>query len=77
MKQKKRRKQYVVCVKNSGYSASLETRKIYQLVLDSRAERHSMVRIVDESGEGYLYPEKFFVSIELPQSVAKVLALAA
>jgi hypothetical protein len=50
-----------LCVKNRGYTASLETRKIYQLLSDAKAESRGMVRVVDESGDDYLYPESFFV----------------
>ena len=53
-------KQLVVCVNNGGYSASLEKRKIYVALRDAEAEGHGLVRIMDESGEDYLYPKKFF-----------------
>lgn len=58
---------FSLCVKNAGYEASLEVRKIYVRLRDSRAEAHGLVRIVDESGEDYLYPEEMFVPIEVPQ----------
>lgn len=60
--------QFAVCVSNEGYPASLELRKIYRIVPDEKAAKHNMVRVVDESGEDYLYPERFFVAIELPQA---------
>ncbi len=70
-------KQLVVCVDNEGYSASLEKRKIYVALRDAEAEKHGLLRIVDESGDDYLYPKTFFRSIALPQSVRKaVLAVA-
>ena len=53
-------KQLVVCVDNDGYAASLEKRKIYVALRDAGAEKHGMLRIVDESGEDYLYPKAFF-----------------
>jgi hypothetical protein len=59
-------RQLVVCVDNDGYAASLEKRKIYVALRDVDAERHGMLRIVDESGDDYLYPKKFFRSIALP-----------
>ena len=68
--------QFVVCVKNEGYAASLELRKIYQVVVDSRSEEHGLIRVIDESGEDYLYPVEYFAAIELPQAVEKVFALA-
>ena len=68
---------FIVCVKNEGYAASLELRKIYQVIPDARAAEHQLVRVVDESGEDYLYPADYFVSSELPQAVEVALALAA
>ncbi len=68
---------FVVCVDNSEYPASLERRKIYQVLPDEQAEQHSMVRVVDESGEDYLYPSDYFLAVELPQQVQQALALAA
>ena len=56
-------KQLVVCVDDDGYPASLEKRKIYVALRDAAAEKHNMLRIVDESGEDYLYPKVFFRSI--------------
>jgi hypothetical protein len=70
-------KQLVVCVDNRGYRASLEKRKIYIALRDSIAEKHGLVRIVDESGEDYLYPKAFFRLIALPQSVKKAVLAAA
>jgi hypothetical protein len=53
-------KQLVVCVDNNGFSASLEKRKIYVALRDPGAEKHGLLRIVDESGEDYLYPKALF-----------------
>jgi hypothetical protein len=60
---------YVVCVRNEGYTASLERRKIYERIPDADAEAHGMIRLVDESGEDYLYPRDLFVAIDLPKAV--------
>jgi hypothetical protein len=60
---------FVLCVKNDGYPASLETRKIYRVLPDSDATRHHLIRVIDESGEDYLYPADFFIAIELPKAV--------
>lgn len=74
---KTRVNQLVVCVDNEGYRASIEKRKIYVAWRDAAAEKHGMMRVVDESGEDYLYPKAMFRSIDLPQSVRKaVLATA-
>jgi hypothetical protein len=56
-------------VRNTGYPASLELRKVYRLLSDEQAAKHRQVRVVDESGEDYLYPEGYFVPIKLPQQV--------
>lgn len=68
--------QYVVCINNKDYPASLEIRKIYQTVSDSDAVKHQMIRVLDESGEGYLYPSNYFVLIELPKAVVEAFSLA-
>jgi hypothetical protein len=70
-------KQLVVCVNNEGYPASLERRKIYIALRDAAAEKHGLLRVVDESGEDYLYPKAFFRAIALPQSVKRAMLAAA
>lgn len=67
---------FVICVKNRNCRASLELRKIYRRLPDAAAGRHGLVRIVDESGEDYLYPADYFVAIHLPQAVEKAIAVA-
>ena len=67
--------QFVVCIKNECYQASLEPRKIYQALPDKEAESHKMLRIIDESGEDYLFPANFFLPISLPQTLIKQLEL--
>ncbi len=57
---------FLLCVDNEGYEASLEVRKLYEKIPDREADRHNQVRIIDESGEDYLYPSKFFASVRLP-----------
>jgi len=68
---------FVVCIKNDDYPASLEVRKLYPRIPDADAERHGQVRIVDESGEDYLYPEEYFQAIDLPIEVERSIAGAA
>ena len=63
-----------MCVRNDDYPASLELRKLYPVLEDAFAAEHGMVRVIDESGEDYLYPTDFFAEIELPASIEKVLA---
>jgi len=69
-------KQLVVCVDNEGYPVSLEKRKIYVALRDAAAEKHGLIRIIDESGEDYLYPKMYFRPIALPQSVRKAVLAA-
>jgi hypothetical protein len=73
----KRVREFVVCVHNDGYEASLELRKIYRIIPDTSAERHQLLRVIDESGEDYLYPRDFFLPIELPKAVEKVVLAVA
>jgi hypothetical protein len=70
------RGRFVVCVRNTGFSASLEVRKIYRALPDRSAEKHGMLRVVDESGEDYLYPTKFFMALDLPQTLRSALRRA-
>jgi hypothetical protein len=70
-------KQLVVCINNADYSASLERRKIYLSLRDAAAEKHGLIRVVDESGEDYLYPKTLFRSIGLPQAVKRAVLAAA
>jgi hypothetical protein len=73
---RKRPTGYVVCLRNDDYAASLEPRKLYPVLPDAAAEKHGMIRVIDESGEDYLYPADLFVSLRLPQSVTRALAAA-
>jgi len=68
--------QFAVCIENRGYAASLELRKIYRVVPDASAAVHDQIRIVDESGEDYLYPQQYFMPIELPQALERALVRA-
>jgi len=68
---------YGLCVKNRGYAASLELRKIYRLLADPKAESRGLVRVVDESGDDYLYPSAFFVPIDVPKQATRLFVHAA
>ena len=65
--------QLVICIKNKGYEASLEARKLYEVIPDQKAEKHQMIRVIDESGENYLFPKELFVEIELPKPVEEAI----
>jgi len=70
-------KRLVICVDNSGYEVSLERRKIYVALPDSRAEKLGQIRVIDESGENYLYPAESFVALTLPQPIRRAVLQAA
>ena len=69
-------KQLVVCVDNDGYAVSLEKRKIYVALRDTAADKHGMLRIIDEYGDDYLYPKALFRPIALPQAVKRAVLAA-
>jgi hypothetical protein len=68
---------FAICIANTDYPAALEVRKIYQVLPDADAGQHQYLRIIDESGEDYLYPAAYFVLIDLPQGVQEALLKAA
>ena len=67
---------YVLCISNRRYPASLQLLKVYRSLKDDAARRDGFVRVIDESGEDYLYPKDFFVPIDLPTSARRALSLA-
>jgi hypothetical protein len=68
--------QFVVCIENKDYAASLELLKLYQVVKDVMAPKLHQIRVIDESGEDYLYPEEYFVAVQLPQAAEKAVRRA-
>ena len=64
---------YVICLSNEGYAASLEVRKLYQLLPDPKADAMHCIRIVDEDGEDYIYPGNLFMPMEVSESVSRAL----
>jgi len=68
--------EFVVCINNSDYPASLELHKIYRALVDKDSTEEGDIRIIDESGEDYLYPSSCFVPIQVPQTVEKSLLRA-
>ena len=69
--------QLVICIRNDEYPASLEVRKVYEVLPDATAAEHQLVRIIDESGEDYLFPDEYFMPVDLPQPIRIALQLAA
>lgn len=74
---KAKRPKYAICTVNAGYEASLELRKLYEVVPDDLATNYEQIRIIDESGEDYLYPASWFVPVDLPDPVAERVAQVA
>jgi hypothetical protein len=68
-----RQRHFAVCIRNDEYEESLELKKIYELLTDTRAEEHNMVRVIDEEGEDYLYPRDWFLPIELPERIEQAI----
>ena len=66
-------KHFAICVENGEYAGTLELRKVYEVLEDADAERRNYLRIIDESGEDYLYPAKWFVGVEVPDTVEQLL----
>jgi hypothetical protein len=59
---------FAICIQNEGYPASLELWKVYRVLPDEKAAKHQLIRVIDESGEDYLFAESWFVPIKLPQA---------
>ena len=74
MSTKSQTQHYVLCISSEKYPASLDVRKIYQCVPDPQAEAHGQIRVIDESGEDYLYPQGLFLPIEIPEQATRAFA---
>jgi hypothetical protein len=64
---------FAICIKNSGYPASLELHKIYRVLPDKEAQVDGDLRVIDESGEDYLFPADYFILVDLPQTIVRAL----
>lgn len=62
---------FVVCLDNAGYDASLDVRKLYRVIADDKSEKLGLLRVVDESGEDYLYPKKLFAAIDVSPALRR------
>ena len=69
--------QFAVCLNNSAYPDDLKTRTIYQVLPDDSAARSNYIRVIDETGEDYLYPAEYFVFVDVPPEAAKALMIPA
>src|SRR5437868_12350750 len=73
MTKKSKRRVFAVCVDNTGYPASLEAGKLYEVVPDAQAEKHGLIRVIDESGEDYGYSAQRFFVLPVPSALQKML----
>ena len=71
------KRHFMICVDNHGYEASLEIRKIYEIMTDKTAVQHHQLRVIDEPGEDYLYPANYFSPVRLPSETKEKLVLTA
>ncbi len=76
MKQKAPSLRLVVSIKNRGFASSLELRKVYRAISDPAAESRRLLRVIDESGQSYLFPESYFITLDLPAAVARAISAA-
>jgi hypothetical protein len=67
------KRRYVICLRNDG-ADDLELRKLYEVVPDEMSAQHGQLRVVDESGEDYLYPEEFFAAVDVPEETEQALS---
>ncbi len=68
---------FAICIACGGYVDDLKVRTVYQVLPDEAAARSSYIRVIDETGEDYLYPAEYFVFVEVPPEAAKTLMLPA
>ncbi len=67
--------EFVICINNEGYEVSLERGKVYRVLEDEKSCQHDLTRVVDESGEDYLFPNEYFVPIKLPKAAEEALVV--
>ena len=75
MKEQKTDPRFVICIDDGGYVDDLKVRTVYQVLPDESAAKSNYIRVVDETGEDYLYPAKLFVPIEVPREVERTLLI--
>jgi hypothetical protein len=73
---RRKKKGFAVCLRNAGYAASIEVRKLYPFLDDPDADANNLIRVVDESGEDYVYPARMFLKLVLPAEIQRALRLA-
>lgn len=73
----KAEQKFAICVQNEGYSVSLELWKIYRVIPDKKGAQHHLIRVIDESGEDYLYDQAWFIPIKLPPAAKEAMLATA
>lgn len=68
--------QFAICINNEDYPASLELWKVYRVLPDEKAAQHQLLRVIDESGEDYLYAADSFVALSLPAAAEQAMLAA-
>ena len=66
-------KRFAICIHNGEYAGTLELRKVYEVLDDEAAAKRNYVRVIDESGEDYLYPRSWFVTVAVPEDIEQLL----
>ena len=66
-------KQFAICVHNGEYTGTLDLRKVYEVLEDESAAKRQYMRVIDESGEDYLYPRSWFVLVSVPKDIEELL----
>jgi hypothetical protein len=66
-------KHFAICIHNGEYAGTLDLRKVYEVLEDATADERNYLRVIDESGEDYLYPKTWFVSVAVPENVEQLL----
>jgi len=66
-------KQFAICIHNGEYAGTLELRKVYEVLADASAEKRNYMRVIDESGEDYVYPRSWFVPVAVPEGIEQLL----
>ncbi len=64
---------FAICIQNGEYAGTLHLRKVYEVLEDSSAAQRNYVRVIDESGEDYLYPRSWFVPVSVPENIEQLL----
>jgi len=77
MKPENQSPRFAVCINNSTYPDDLKVRTVYQVLRDDSAARSNFLRVIDETGEDYLYPAEYFVFVDVPPDAAKALLATA